>query len=141
MCSFFVSFFVYSSFSPSTLSFSLLVFENEMSDGDKTFVPAGLPGLRVWEGVRACGWNSLIVTSSLGERSLMVSSWELSEDVVSGLLLLELLLVVLLLLVETKVLLYTSDIDNNFATIGEQKFDIMRPFNAQNFKRARVFRG
>ncbi len=33
-----------------------------------------------------------------------------------------------------------SDIDNNFATILEQKFHIVRAFNMQNFERPRVFR-
>jgi hypothetical protein len=44
---------------PHPLSFSLPVFENEMSEGDKTFLPARLLGLHVWEGVRAGGWKSL----------------------------------------------------------------------------------
>ncbi len=64
---------------PHPLSFSLLVFENKTSDGDKTFLPAGLPGLRMWEGVRAAVWKSVTsseeeTVSSTGKRALMVSS-------------------------------------------------------------------
>jgi hypothetical protein len=63
-----------------------------MSEGDKTFLPAGLPGLHTWEGVRADGWKSL---TSLEEMTswvlsacvlVMVSLWEFvdKEDVASG---------------------------------------------------------
>jgi hypothetical protein len=35
--------------------------------------------------------------------------------------------------------LYTSDINNNFANIGEQKLEIVWAFNSQNFERSRKF--